>query len=87
MAITAVLSNPSPRVVVKQTGVGGAIQTNTPVTLRNTAVITRLDQCLDVDASSEQDGSILVYEAATDKYKVKQLNLPELNASLDGGTF
>ncbi len=80
MGITAVVTNTTPRLIVRQTGAAGVIQTNTPVTLRNTGVVVRIDGCADVDATNEQDGSTLVYDSATDKYVVQQINL-------DGGSF
>ena len=81
MGITVALTNTNPRLVVKQTGTSGVIQTNAPVTLRNTGAFTsRIDACADVDATNEQDGSTLIYDSATDKYVVQQINL-------DGGSF
>ena len=68
------------RVIVKPTGTNGVIQTNTPVTLRNAIVPQRIDLCQDVDATNEVDGAVPVYDSATDKYVVQQINL-------DGGSF
>jgi len=86
MALTAIVNNTGSRVVAK-VGTGGTIQTNTPVTLKNTTLITRLDQCTDVDATNEQDGDVLVYNAALDKYIVKPLDLTTMSIQLDGGSF
>jgi hypothetical protein len=70
-----------PQIVVKRIGESDVIQTNTPITLRNTIrTATRIDECVDVDASGEQDNATLVYDSETDKYVVQQLNL-------DGGLF
>jgi hypothetical protein len=86
MALKAVVGRAGPQVVAKVNN-AGALQTNEPVTLRNTTVITRLDQCLDVDATNEQDGSILVYDSTVDKYVVKPLDLTDVSLNLDGGSF
>jgi hypothetical protein len=83
MAIKAVVQPiGTGNIVVKPTGTAGVIQTNTPVTLRNIAATApqRLDLCSDVDATSEVDGAVPVYDSATDKYVVQQINL-------DGGSF
>jgi hypothetical protein len=86
MALKAVVGRTGPRVVTKLTD-AGSLQSNEPVTLRNTTVITRLDQCLDVDATNEANGSILVYNSTNDKYVVQPLDLTQLAVNLDGGSF
>ncbi len=63
----------------------GYIQTNTPITLKNTIQADanrRLDKMLDVTADDANTvaGSTLVYDPTTDKYIVRLLDL-------DGGTF
>ena len=65
---------------------GGTITTSTPVSLRNAAAdYNAVDKLSDVDVSSRQNNSTLVYNATTDKYEVK----PVVDAitSLNGGTF
>ena len=86
MTLKAVVGRTGPRVVSKVNN-AGSLQTNEPVTLRNTTVITRLDQCLDVDATNEANGSILVYNSTQDKYVVQPLDLAQLSVTLDGGSF
>lgn len=51
---------------------------------------TRLDQLVDVQESSPLDGYTLVYNAQTDIYEVKQLDIDDLTGDIDnvdGGTF
>jgi len=70
---------------------GEVIQTSTPVTLKNTTTLnnaTRLDKLADVlEPASPEDGSTLIYNAATDTYEVKKVNLGEVEGNLNGGTF
>jgi len=69
---------------------GEVIQSSTPVTLKNTTKISagRLDQLADVsEPATPEDGSTLVYNASTDTYEVKKVNLGEVEGDLNGGTF
>lgn len=66
------------------------IDSTTPVTIRTSAVtggITRLDSLHDVDSSNEENGAVPVYNAETDKYDVRKLDLNHFEGNLDGGTF
>jgi hypothetical protein len=67
----------------------GIIDTSIPVTLKNTpnVGVSRLDRLIDVVANNEINGATLVYEADTDKYIVKKLDLSDVTGDLDGGTF
>ena len=73
----------SPQIKVK-IAPSGALQTGvgTGITLKNMVNdVTRLDQLKDVvEPENATEGSVLVYQADTDKYVVQQINL-------DGGTF
>lgn len=65
---------------------GGQISTSSPISLRNAAAdYNALDKLSDVDVSSRENNSTLVYNATTDKYEVKPLALAI--TSLNGGTF
>jgi hypothetical protein len=69
-------------VVVKKTG---SVISTEKVTVKNVPAVpsgsaTKLDSLSDVDTSIEEDGSVLIYDADTDKYVVKPLEL-------DGGEF
>jgi len=69
---------------------GEVIQSSTPVTLKNTTKFSagRLDQLADVsEPTTPEDGSTLVYNASTDTYEVKKVNLGEVEGDLNGGTF
>jgi len=67
------------------------IQSSTPVTLKNTTNISnanRLDELADVlEPAAPEDGSTLIYNAVTDKYEVKKVNLEQAEGTLNGGTF
>ena len=68
----------------------GVIDTSVPVSLKNNTVLsgpTRLDRLTDVVANAEVNGATLVYDAETDKYVVKKLDLNDVTGDLDGGTF
>lgn len=65
---------------------GTAITTSSPLSLRNAAAdYNAVDKLSDVDVSSRQNNSTLVYNATTDKYEVKPV--VEAITSLNGGTF
>lgn len=75
---------------VSANGTAGILDTTVPVTLKNNPVLgtaTRLDKLTDVVANAEINGATLVYEASTDKYVVKKLDLSDVTGDLDGGTF
>jgi len=89
MSIVAKIA-PNPVVTVRVTG-SGLQQTATPITIKNIKNSNRLDQLSDVDASGEIDGGFLVYDAASDKYVVRQFELAATALDpavvLDGGDF
>lgn len=86
--IRVVVGN-QPRRNVNVEASGALSPASTPVTLKNAAIgltggtvgaITRLDGLEDVVESAPANNATLVYDSATDKYFVKQLDL-------DGGLF
>ena len=89
MVNVVVSSKKSIRITANTTG--EVIQTSTPVTLKNTTSLSnasRLDQLTDVlEPASPEDGSTLIYNASTDTYEVKKVNLSEVEGNLNGGTF
>ena len=89
MVNVVVSSKKSIRITANTTG--EVIQTSTPVTLKNTTTLSnasRLDQLADVlEPASPEDGSTLIYNASTDRYEVKKINLGEVEGNLNGGTF
>ena len=89
MVNVVVSSKKSIRITANTTG--EVIQTSTPVTLKNTTSLSnasRLDQLTDVlEPASPEDGSTLIYNASTDTYEVKKVNLGEVEGNLNGGTF
>ena len=77
---------------VSANATSGIIDTTVPVTIKNTPVIpggasSRIDKMIDVDPTGETNGATLVYEAITDKYIVKKLDLANVTGDLDGGVF
>lgn len=77
-------------VKVTTNATAGVIDTTVPVTLKTVPYITgttRLDHLLDVNASTEAEGAVPVYEADTDTYVVKQVSLSNVIGDLDGGVF
>ena len=78
---------------VSANATAGIIDSTTPVTLKTVPTITsgagadRLDRLRDVNAIGETDGATLVYDASSDVYVVKKLNLSDVTGNLDGGDF
>ena len=75
---------------VSTNATSGIIDTTVPVTLKNTPTLggtSRLDHLQDVVANTEVEGATLVYDAASDKYIVKKLDLSDVTGNLDGGEF
>lgn len=78
---------------VSANATAGIIDTSVPVVLKNNPVLnsgggaTRLDGLVDVVATTETDGATLVYDAGSDKYIVKKLDLADVTGDLDGGEF
>lgn len=64
----------------------GAIQSSTPVTLKNISG-NRLDTLIDVEEVAPANGHTLVYRSSDDKYVVQQLSLENVSGALDGGSF
>ena len=78
-------------VQVSANATAGIIDSTTPVTLKPipslNVGVDRLDKLLDVVASGETNGAVPVYDANTDKYVIKKLDLGDVTGNLDGGTF
>jgi hypothetical protein len=79
---------------INQGGIKVTIQSKStglsqPVTLKSSArTINALKDIADVVETSPQTGHTLVYNAATDKYEVKQLSIADIGVDeIDGGTF
>lgn len=85
MAITAVIKRPSS--IIANTVNLTKTQSNPAVELKNNVPGVSqnyLHNLLDVvEGANPQTGYTLVYNAATDKYEVKELTI----SSIDGGTF
>lgn len=80
---------------VSTNATAGVIDTTVPVTLKTVPYggtttaggAGRLDKLQDVVANTETEGATLVYQANTDTYIVKKLDLSNVTGDLDGGTF
>lgn len=88
MSITAVVKRPN--LIVANTAPITTTQSMPAVTLKNNvAGVSQvyMHNILDVvEGNNPQDGSLLIYNAETDKYEVKLLE-SDPNLKLDGGSF
>lgn len=78
------------RVKVTSNATAGVIETIVPVTLKNSPITSganKLSKLSDVDASTQTDGSVPVYDIFSDKYIIKHLDVVNVVGDLDGGTF
>lgn len=74
--------------VVRVRSNGGALNTTSPVVLKNQITQLRsIEDIADVIETDVTDGATLVYNAALDKYEVKLLDLGGQAINLDGGSF
>ena len=86
MAINATITRP--RGIVANTSSLITTQSNSPIDLKNNgASLTQnyVHNLFDVVENDPQDGYTLVYNANTNKYEVKSINITV--GSIDGGTF
>ena len=88
------MTNPIARTTtynVKVQNRGGALQSSTPITIKNQVTELRsIEDLGDVAEVNVTSGATLVYNAQNDKYEVKQLNITDVNIdilNLDGGEF
>ena len=66
----------------------GLLTTRPSVTIKNQiSEFNSIEQIPDVDEVNVTDGATLQYNATTDKYEIKPLDLAALGVDLDGGTF
>lgn len=77
---------------VSANATSGIIDTSSPVTLKTIPTVAsggvdRLDHLKDVVATTETDGSTLVYDSGNDKYVVKKLDMTNVVGAVDGGDF
>lgn len=76
--------------IVKVNNNASVLTAQSPITLKNTInEINSIEDIRDVDEIDVTDGSTLVYNASTDKYEVKHINIENVEGiiNLDGGTF
>lgn len=75
---------------VKLSNNKGMLQSSTPITLKNQVTeINSIEDIADVAEVDVTSGSTLVYNANTDKYEVKKLDVGSIAGTidLDGGEF
>lgn len=71
-------------------GASGALQSSTPITLKNQVTeIRSIEDIADVDEIDVSAGATLVYNPTNDKYEVRKITSEDVsdNFNLDGGTF
>jgi hypothetical protein len=69
---------------------GNQIHTTNVITIKQEVIktsINKLSELIDVDATSEDDGDSIVYDADTDKYIVEKINSNNVVGDYDGGEF
>lgn len=81
-------------VQVSTNATAGVIDSNNPVSIKNNPTlytagggVDKLTHLIDVDAVIKVEGDTLVYQANTNMYVVKQLDLNYVTGEVDGGTF
>jgi len=88
MALKATLNATRSSQIISVNTSAQSLSTVPGVTLRNQIRdINSLEEIQDVITTAQADGSVLQYNAATDKYEVKALDIEDLGLGLDGGTF
>lgn len=88
MALKATLNATTSSQIISVNTSAQSLSTVPGVTLRNQIRdINSLEEIQDVITTAQADGSVLQYNAATDKYEVKALDIEDLGLGLDGGTF
>ena len=82
------------RIQVSANATLGIIDSSTPVVLKNNpsliavgSGVERFDRLRDIDAAAEVEGAVPIYQANTDVYLVKKLDLDYITGEVDGGTF
>lgn len=75
--------------VIKVIVEGDTLVTTGNVTVQNQTVhqINSIEDIPDVDEIDVSDGSMLVYDAGTDKYEVRKGDINQLDGIIDGGEF
>lgn len=88
MALKATLNATRSSQIISVNTSAQSLSTVPGITLRNQIRdINSLEEIQDVITTAQADGSVLQYNAATDKYEVKALDIEDLGLGLDGGTF
>lgn len=88
MALKATLNATTSSQIISVNTSAQSLSTVPGITLRNQIRdINSLEEIQDVITTAQADGSVLQYNAATDKYEVKALDIEDLGLGLDGGTF
>lgn len=85
--------NKETKLVAKMSTTGGFLQSTTPLTVKNQFreyQINSIEDLPDVAETNVTDGAMLVYNANTDLYEVRPVEITDFdtdNLSLDGGEF
>ena len=88
MALKATLNATRSSQIISVNTSAQSLSTVPGVTLRNQIRdINTLEDIQDVVHISQDDGAVLQYNAVTDKYEIKNLDLAQTGLDVDGGTF
>ena len=82
--------NPESKIVAKVSTESGLLQSSTPITIKNQFreyQINSIEDLPDVDEVDVDSGSTIVYNANTNKYEVKPLDITNVVGIIDGGEF
>ena len=78
--------------IVKVNNTGGVLTAQSPITLKNQInEINSIEDIRDVSEIDVSDGATIVYNASTDKYEIKHIQIEQVEGAnflnMDGGTF
>lgn len=79
---------PETRITVKVNQANGVLTPTTPVTIKNQ--VNQLNSIQDIPGVNEAEitnGAVIVYNANTQQYDIKPLDIHYLIGEIDGGTY
>ena len=82
--------NPETKIVVKVNTTNGFLQPSSPITIKNQLREYQINSIQDLPDVAEEavvDGATLVFNANSNLYEVKQLDVTDLSGVIDGGEF
>ena len=82
--------NPETKITAKMSTSPGFLQPSAPLTIKNQRreyQINSIQDLPDVDEVDVESGATIVYNADTNKYEVKPLDISDVTGIIDGGEF